>query len=104
MSWLFPKGAFDLALLALLQAGPRGELEGGEVSPPPLNGVQPMPSHSLPDGRCQPQWLKWPLPLPLPPPLGLKQPEERPESCSSQTRIEEEPLKLSTSRLRSGLD
>ena len=30
--------------------------KGGEVPPPPLQGAQPMPSHCLPDAKCQPQW------------------------------------------------
>ena len=29
---------------------------GGTPPPPPLQGAQPMPSHCLPDGKCQPQW------------------------------------------------
>ena len=29
---------------------------GGEVPIPPLQGAQPMPSHCLPDGKCQLQW------------------------------------------------
>ena len=35
---------------------PRDALEGEEPPPPPLQGAQPMPSHSLPDARCQTQW------------------------------------------------
>ena len=36
---------------------PRGRdaLEGGEPPSPPLQGAQPMPSHCLPDAKCQPQ-------------------------------------------------
>ena len=34
----------------------RDELEMGGVAPPPLQGAQPMPSHCLPDGKCQLQW------------------------------------------------
>ena len=35
----------------------RDVLEGGGQPPPPnLQGALPMPSHCLPDGKCQPQW------------------------------------------------
>ena len=35
----------------------RDASEGGEVPPPPLlQGAQPMPSHSPPNGKCQLQW------------------------------------------------
>ena len=36
--------------------GPQGCIERGEPPPPPLQGVQPMPSHCLPDAKCQAQW------------------------------------------------
>ena len=29
---------------------------GGEPRHPTLQGAQPMPSHCLPDAKCQPQW------------------------------------------------
>ena len=28
----------------------------GVTPPPPLEGAQPMPSHCVPDAKCQPQW------------------------------------------------
>ena len=35
----------------------RDALEGGTAPhPPPSQGAQPMPSHCLPDGKCQLQW------------------------------------------------
>ena len=34
----------------------RGCAEWGRYPPPPLWGVQPMPSHCLPDAKCEPQW------------------------------------------------
>ena len=30
--------------------------KGGGTPAPPLHGAQPMPSHSPPDAKCQPQW------------------------------------------------
>ena len=39
--------------------GARDALERGEEVPPPplpLQGAQPMPSHCLPDGKCQARW------------------------------------------------
>ena len=38
--------------------GSRDALErgGGQPPPPHLQGAQPMPSHRLPDAKCQPQW------------------------------------------------
>ena len=37
--------------------GGRDALEGGrEVTPNPLQGAQPMPSHHPPDGKCLDQW------------------------------------------------
>ena len=36
--------------------GGGGVLEGRRGYSPPLQGAQPMPSHCLPDGRCQRQW------------------------------------------------
>ena len=32
-------------------------LEGGGRYHPPLQGAQPMPSHCLPNAKCQLQWL-----------------------------------------------
>ena len=36
--------------------GARMQLEGEEVTPPPLQGAQPLPSHCLPDCNGQLQW------------------------------------------------
>ena len=55
---------------------PRDALERGEVTPPPLQGAQPMPSHRLPGAQCQPQWHNYvtdsnrPQPLGQPPPTA----------------------------------
>ena len=35
---------------------PRDSLEGGGGGTPLFQGAQPMPSHYLPDGKCQAQW------------------------------------------------
>ena len=35
---------------------PWDALKAGEVTPPPLQGVQPTPSHCPPGGKCQPLW------------------------------------------------
>ena len=34
----------------------RDALQGGGYPPPPLEGAKPVPSHCLPDAKCQAQW------------------------------------------------